>query len=161
MPAFVMPTRVLAMNEIMFRHQMDNVHYSQWTEEAWSVGAGYDRTDATLVDNRLDHGFNGHLIVATSTCFVDLTAGQFSRPEKNIETGGPIVDSLDNLDFSFTLPVDPGSPFAHYRLAYGGHVLYETSEDYSYEKSRDWTLNYVYFIDEVHSRVRFLCGDVL
>lgn len=158
--AFVVPMKAMAVNDVMLDHQLNNVHYAQWSEDAWSVGVGYEKTDASRVDNRLGAGFDGHLIVSTSTHFVDLTAGQFDRPAKGIDTGGPIVVPLDSLDFAFSFPVDPASRFI-YRELNEGHILYEQSEDYSYEKSRDWTINYLYFADKVHSYVKFACGDFL
>lgn len=150
--AIALPARVMAMNDIMFKHQMDGLHYSQWDERAWSVGAGYQRTDALKVDNRHGRGFDGHVIVMMSSRFLDITASQFSRPGYGIDTHGWINDDLNNFDFKFSFTPSPNMTFIKYNLP-EGHMFYEFSEDYGFEDARDWKSN---FMDSVIPVLRFM-----
>lgn len=141
-PAVAIPTRVMAMNKTMFNYQNRGVHYSQWSDEAWSVGAGYEPTEALQVDNRNGRGYNGHVIVMTPTRFLDITANQFSRLERNINTLGPINESLSDIDFNFSFEAIPSISFLNCPIG-EGHILYEFSEDYGFEQTRDWQSNFM------------------
>lgn len=144
-PAIAIPTRVMAMNNTMYDHQNKGVHYSQWDESAWSVGAGYEPTDALKVDNRNGRGYNGHVVVMTPSRFLDITANQFSRPERGIDTFGSINEWLTDINFNFSFDAIPNISFVNCPIG-EGHILYEFSEDYGFEHTRDWQSNFMRYV---------------
>jgi hypothetical protein len=81
-------------------------------------------------------GFGGHLIVETDHYLVDLTAGQFNRPNVGIETGEVIVEKSDQPVWaennSVALPSSPN----------GTLVAYTWRDDQSYLLAPDWKTGY-------------------
>ena len=59
-------------------------------ETAWSVGCNSDEKPQA-------NGFPGHLVVETEDFFVDLSSGQFDRPQHKILTNSPLVAPLGDL----------------------------------------------------------------
>lgn len=70
------------------------VPVSEWPGSAWSVGVDPDATDVPGV------GWNGHLLLRGDGWIADLSAGQFSRPLRNLTVhawAAPIDPTKDVL----------------------------------------------------------------
>lgn len=148
----VLPTMAIAMNSLMKQHYMDSLHHSLWSPEAWSVAVGFPNAVALRQDSREPQGFDGHLVVATSQFYLDLSASQFDRPERSIKTGGSLLFNHDTItrfqfpkeDFYWNyFPIDEGSFF--FRLLSGND---------SYKNSPDWRTNYKSFAGDIIRSIR-------
>lgn len=75
------------------------VPIASWPSFAWSVGAesgGRIEHDGSGVEPHRLTAWSGHLVVHGRDWFADLTAQQFSRPDKRIVIDGAIVGPLND-----------------------------------------------------------------
>lgn len=142
-PHVVSAVQAMAMNDLMVSHMNEERKPDDWDPKAWSVGVGFPNMVAVNKDSREASGFDGHLVVFTRTHLLDLSAGQFDRPNHNIVTGGSILRPLTELS-SRTFSGMGDSRFVHVNLN-EGHLFFRNIETTSYKMSKDWRINYTRF----------------
>ena len=147
----------MSMNDIMFAHQKNGDHHSQWDTSAWSVGVGFPNMVATNVDNREASGFEGHVVIITDNFYLDLTAYQMSRLNRGIDTGGSILVSLQQIRHPYTMPLFPGD--WSYIPIPEGHLLATPNDNEQYKLSNDWRKNYKIQSGEIIRSVRNQLSD--
>lgn len=78
----VYPTNAFVFNAEAFDLYLTETPYAEWPDSAWNVGVTRDSPG---------DGYAGHLMVSTYEHAIDLSAGQFDRPHKNINVPGPLI----------------------------------------------------------------------
>jgi hypothetical protein len=99
---------VTQLDAIAIDEQSYNEMISGEAPNGWSVGA----FSMTTVPNK----WNGHVVVETTNWFIDLTAGQFDRPDKGIVFGNGLCVPTEKIIFHeniwqgdwFEVPVEQG-----------------------------------------------------
>lgn len=71
-----LPVDILLFNRRGLELAGEGVPVAQWPPDAWSVGCACDADPER---------FSGHMIVAGTEHLMDLSAGQFARPERDID----------------------------------------------------------------------------
>jgi hypothetical protein len=138
----VVPMAVMAMNDKMLAHQKAGLYFKEWDADAWSVGVGFGNDMvATNKDSRDANGFDGHLVVATESFYIDLTAYQFDRITQGIETGGSLIVPRGDIEYPFTLSEQSKNSWFHIALKQG-HMLFLNNNNQVYKNSPDWRTHY-------------------
>jgi hypothetical protein len=130
-PAEPHPVRVIAENPVMAKwreeHDGTGMPPELWEETgAWSVGVDPDQ-------DRGGEGWNGHLVVVTSTLLVDLSAGQMTRPAKNLHLG-PLSGTLPDGWMSEAWPW----PWAAYHVNDCVVAYQRTPTNTAFRRAKDW-----------------------
>lgn len=118
----------------------------EWGPDAWTVGASLSAEGMGLP------GWAGHLVVETPSSLLDLTAAQFDRPARGIETGGPLV-----LPWAAMVPADAPTlpPALTVPLPGLGHyIVWGEADNRGFRDAPDWRRNYRDFAGPVIRRMR-------
>lgn len=104
---------------------------------AWSVGAV---TMKNVVGTHRhitfgDKGFSGHLVVTTDEHFIDLSSGQFDRPNNGIITGAPLIVSRSLITKPQTLRA---RDFISVPITQGKFLLRRAKVKADYKWTPDW-----------------------
>jgi hypothetical protein len=125
---FGVPITERAVKVAVFNAKADalakaGVPTADWPDDAWSVGVGPDD-----VRSSMSSGYNGHVIAESESYVLDLSAGQFNRPTRDLVVTGPMV-----------LPrgPDPAECWV-YGDERGQVLIYEPIPDRGYRDSPDW-----------------------
>ena len=99
------------------------VPITEWPPGAWSVGAAHD-------SNYNGRDYNGHVVAIAGHWLIDLSIGQFSRPDRNIHIAGPLA-----VDMS----ADPEADIIEVDLPRRGSLGWTLRPDRKgWRKSLDW-----------------------
>lgn len=136
----VVPVAATATNEDGYEYVRAEVPAVAWPDEAWAVYAGSQSKD--LDPGR---GWSGHMAVLVDGYYVDLTAAQFDRPAKEIETGGALLIHRSQ----FELVEFGGGSYWHVPLVKGHYLWHPEPKNDRYRGTPDWTRNRRHFAGDV------------
>lgn len=140
----VQPVMALAVNDRMYDIMVAATErLASFPPDAWSIGVGRE------VPAQSDNGWSGHLAVITDTHYVDLSAEQFDRPQRQIMSGGPIVARSSEFEF-----VEAPTFRMWHRPMLKGHYLWMHEDNVTYKGSNDWRLNYKEFTGQIIRSIR-------
>lgn len=139
------PVFVTVMTEKAYRLAGQGIPASQWPDDAWSVGISEHSTLGR------PGGWDGHLVImmrerdqpggTLRRSILDLTADQFSRPQRGITIEGPLLAGIraswtpqDPLFVDLGQDSAPGSAWAIYRPMPPGHPAAK-----SWREAPDWS----------------------
>lgn len=127
--AEAVPVTVIVCNAVAFPLLQSEVPLADWPETAWSIGVGLGGTNPT--------GYEAHMVVRIpDVAWVDLTAGQFSRPQRGIPVPDVIwLEATNGTD-------GPGRQWRHAQLHDDAHYLWRELDDQSFRDAPDWRRNY-------------------
>jgi hypothetical protein len=134
----------IATNDKMYDIMYNSTErIDRFPDDAWSIGVG------SQVPAQSANGWSGHLVVITDELFIDLSAEQFDRPQRQIMSGGPIVARSTEFEF-----VEAPTFRMWHRPMTQGQLLWMHEENHTYKASNDWRKNYKEFTGPIIRSIR-------